>query len=184
MGAPKVGGVGIDLDPYQWAQFKQKADAVDKDIVIQLRRRLRDAGRIGVERVIKTLGMPSPDGGPDDGKSRAMLAAATKVTVSFRGKKGVVKIATSDRFLPAENKGLLKVYNLEKFRHPVFERADQLRRRREQSVVHKVFKSTRADWVEQKGNPYMGKEFMKAMRKETIVEINAALRDAVKKLEK
>lgn len=178
-----AGGVGIAIDPKEWANFKRKADAVDKQIVIELRRRLRDAGRVGAERVMKTLAMPSPDDGPDDGEGRAMLAAATKVTVSFAGKKGAVKIATSDRLLPAENKGLLKVYNLEKFRHPVFERKDQVARRRSNSIVHRAFKSTRAGWVEQKGNPYMGKDFMREMRKEAVNEINEALRDAVKKLE-
>jgi hypothetical protein len=182
--APEVGGVRIEVDPKQWARLKADLDAVDKDITIQLRRRLRGAGMVGAERVRKRLGMPSPDGGPDEGKNRALLQAATKVTVSFRAKKGAVKIATSDRLLPAENKGLLKVYNLDTFRHPVFERADQVRRRRENSTVHRLFKSTRADWVEQKGNPYMGKEFMTEMRKEAITEINAALRDAIKRLER
>lgn len=184
MAAPKVSGLRIELDPKKWAEFKRDADAVDKDIVIQLRRRLRGVGMVASKRVIRTLGMPSPDQGPDEGLNRAKLAAATKVSVSFRGKKGSVKIATSDRLLPSEHKGLLKVYNLEKFRHPVFERADQTRRRRENSTVHRVFKSTRASWVEQKGNPYMGKDFIREMRKEAITEINAALRDAIKRLER
>jgi len=181
--APKVGGVRIELDPKEWAKFKQKADAVDRQIVIELRRRLRAAGQVGAERVMKTLAMPSPDDGPDEGTRRALLAAATKTTVSFRAKKGSVQIATSDRLLPAEHKGLLKVYNMDKFRHPVFERKDQLARRRSNSTVHKLFKSTRADWVEQKGRPYMGKDFIQEMRREAITEINDALRDAVKKVE-
>lgn len=166
--APKVGGVRIELDPKEWAKFKQKADAVDRQIVIELRRRLRAAGQTGADRVIKTLGMPSPDDGPDEGLRRQLLAAATKTTVSFAAKRGSVKIATSDRLLPQEHKGLLKVYNMERFRHPVFERKEGAR-------------ST--PWVEQQGRPYMGKDFMREMRKEAIKEINDALRDAVRKLD-
>lgn len=174
---PKVGGVGIELDPREWAKFKAKADAVDKQIVIELRRRLRAAGMVGAERAKRTLGEPSPDQGPDTGINRALLIAATKVSVSFSPRKGSVKIATSDRLLPAEHRGLLKVYNKETFRHPVFERAQQLKARREASA------SSRAGWVTQKGRPYMGRDFITEMRREAITEINQALADAIKKLE-
>jgi hypothetical protein len=177
-----VGGISLVVDADQWYEFAKHARSVDKQIVIRLRRRMKGAGMVAVEEIKKTLGLPSPDGGPDDGAMRDLLAAAAKTTVSFTKRSAGVKVSVSNRTLPVEHKGLMKVYNKETFRHPVFEKKAQFDNRKSNSPTHRTFKSSRAGWVEQKGRPYMGKAFQQQVRELAIKEVNAALEEALREL--
>lgn len=181
-GPRQTGGVAVTIDPAAWYHLKKECDQYDRDIIIQLRRRIRNAGNVAVERVKATLAMPSPDGGPDDGAGRAALSAATKVTISFSQRRAGARVVTSASKLPAEHKGLLLVYNKETFRHPVFENQRQLSARRGNTLRHRLAKGSRASWVEQKGRPYMGKPILDVINSGIRDEILAAVEDATNEL--
>lgn len=176
------GGVSVSIDPGEWYKLKRDCDAFNPDIIRNLRKRIRNAGNVAADEVRKTLKLPSPDGGPDDGEGRRALAAATKVTISFAQRRAGTRITTSSSKLPEENKGLLLVYNKKTFRHPVFETKRQLEARRAGTFRHKYMKSTRADWVEQKGRPYFGESITRALDKGIVQEIELAVADAVREL--
>ncbi len=185
MAAPRnTGGVVVSIDPKAWHTLKQECDQYDRQIILNLRRRIRAAGKVAVEEVKKTLALPSPDGGPDEGEGRRALAAATNVTISFTQRGAGAKIVTSSRRLPEENKGLLLVYNKDTFRHPVFERERQASARRGNTLRHRLVKSGRAPWVAQKGRPYFGEPITKALNGAIRDEILAAVEDAQNELMK
>lgn len=183
MSDPRLtGGVTVDIDPGEWYRLKKECDQYDRDIIIQLRRRIRNAGRVAVERVKDTLALPSPDGGPDDGAGRAALAAATTVKISFTQRKAGARIVTSSSKLPPEHKGLLLVYNKREFRHPVFETQRQLSARRGNTLRHRMSKKGRAAWVAQKGRPYFAEPILEVINTGIRDEIVAAVTDATNEL--
>lgn len=147
----------VTIDPSDWFRFKQQCDAYDKKLTSAVRKRIKNAGNIAVDRVKDTLSMPSPDGGDSSVGSRAALIAGTKVALSFAQKTAGVKITTSGRGLPAGHSGFEKVYNKSSFRHPVY--------------------GGRA-WVSQSGRPYFGAVIAKALDKEILDEMQAAIDDA------
>lgn len=151
-------GIAIQLDSAEWYHLSRALRAYDPKLLTALRKRLRNAGNFAVERIRDTLGMPSPDGGPDTGKYRDMLARATKVTVSFGQRSAGVKVTTSGRSLPEAHRGVLRVYNKDTFRHPVF--------------------GDRDDWVVQRGRPYFGEAFEKDLIRIARQEINDAMEEA------
>jgi len=165
MTVPNAGGVQIVIDPQQWYRFGQELNRFDPALKRALLKRIRNAGEIAKKAVIKKLQEASPDGGPDLHQRRLELIAATKVTVSF-AKKGSAgaRIVTSSGNLPAEHQGLLKVYNLPSFRHPVYARGD-----------------ARGDWtwVKQQGRPYFGVAIRQALNRALAEEIAAAVQEAV-----
>lgn len=181
-GPRQTGGVAVTIDPAAWYHLKQECDKYDRDIIIQLRRRIRNAGNIAVERVKHTLSLPSPDGGPDDGAGRAALAAATKVTISFTQRRAGAKVITSSSKLPPEHKGLLLVYNKEEFRHPVFETQRQSAARRGNTLRHRLSAKGRAAWVAQKGRPYFAEPILEVINTGIRDEILAAVEDATNEL--
>jgi hypothetical protein len=169
MAAPRfVGGVSVVIDPAEWFRLKQDLDKFDPELAKALRRRIKNAGQTAADRVKQTLGLPSPDGGPNRGSSRQALIAATRVAVSFSAKQAGAKITTSASGLPAEHKGLLNVYNKSSFRHPVFAEKGATRG------------SHDGDWVYQEGRPYFGKVILEALNKETMLEIERALDEATR----
>lgn len=151
-------GIHVQIDSQEWYRLSRDLKAFDPRLMTALRKRIRNAGNFGVEQIKHTLGLPSPDEGKDSGKYRAMLAAATKVSMSFGQKRAGVKIATSNSRLPEAHKGLLKVYNLETFRHPVF--------------------GDDEDWVAQLGRPYFGGAFTTELLRIAQQEINDAMQEA------
>ncbi len=159
MPARQVGGYQVVIDPQEWYRLKKELDKFDPSLSRALRKRIRNAGVVAVDAVKEELAKSSPDNGSDSGEGREALAAATKVSVSFGKRSAGAKIVTSSRLLPDEHKGLLKVYNKESFRHPVF---------------------GQPNWVTQKGRPYFGKPIQKAIDRELTKEIRAALDEAVK----
>ncbi|MFF2274213.1 hypothetical protein ACFVTX_18205 [Agromyces sp. NPDC058136] len=165
MAIPEAGGFRIAIDPQQWHRFGRELQKFDPALKRALMKRIRNAGNIAREAVIKELEKSSPDGGPDEKARRAELIAATKVTVSFRGTNAAgARVVTSSRNLPEEHKGLLKVYNLATFRHPVYARGDG---------------RTDWTWVQQKGRPYFGTAIRAAMSRALAEEITAAIQEAV-----
>lgn len=158
MPARGEGGYAIRIDPMEWARLKSDLDRFDRGLALSLRRRIKNAGMVAANRVRKELSLSSPDGGVDSGEGREALIRATRVSVSFGVRMAGARIVTSDRLLPDDHKGLLKVYNLDSFRHPVF--------------------GDRSDWVVQKGRPYFGRTIRQALDREVYAEINAAIEDA------
>lgn len=154
-----AGGFQVTIDPQQWHRFKQDLDKFDPAITRALRKRIRNAGNIAADKVKDELRLSSPAGGPDSGEGRQALIAATRVSVSFGRSAAGVKITTGSSRLAAEHKGLLHVYNKKSFRHPVY--------------------GNRAVWVTQEGRPYFGSVIQKAIDREIIAEIRAALDEAV-----
>lgn len=153
-------GVQVVIDPQEWYRLKKELDSFDPELARALRKRIRNAGNLAKEEVQKTLRLPSPDGGDDSGEGRAALAAATRVSVSFGKKAAGAKIITSSSKLPAENRGLLHVYNKESFRHPVYGNENV--------------------WVAQKGRPYFGAVITRMIGKAIQAEVHKALDDAMK----
>lgn len=156
----RADGVQLVVNPAYLHRFKKDLDSYDKKLGLALRKRIRNAGNIGREEVIKALRLPSPGGGPNTGEGRAALIAATKVSVSFSARTAGARLVTSASRLPAEHKGLLNVYNSTTSRHPVFGQPDV--------------------WVTQRGRPYFGTVIRKAGNRKILKEIEAALNDAAK----
>lgn len=158
MTAGQDGGFAVTIDPQEWFRFKTELDRFDPALAKALRKRIKNAGMTAANEVKKTLAMSSPGGGVDDGASRAALIAATRVTVSFAKKSAGAKITTGSSKLAAEHKGLLNVYNMKTFRHPVFGDKEQ--------------------WVQQEGRPYFGAVIQKALDESLVKEVRAALDEA------
>lgn len=156
----RAGGVQLVVNPAYLHRFKKDLDSYDTKLAKELRKRLRNAGNHAREEVIKSLRLPSPDGGPNDGQGRAALIAATRVAVSFSERTAGARIVTSASRLPPEHKGLLNVYNKSSVRHPVFGMDDV--------------------WVTQRGRPYFGTVIRKAMNRRLLKEMEAALNDAAR----
>ena len=147
----------VYIDPKDWNRFAAQCRAYDKALYAATRKRIRNAGDIAKERVQAALAESPPSGGGSSVGSRAALSAATKTSLSFAAKTAGVKITTSGRGLPDGHAGFEKVYNKASFRHPVY---------------------GGNAWVSQVGRPYFGVEIAKALDKEILDEIQAAIDDA------
>lgn len=155
-------GFQVVIDPKVWFELKRELDSYDKELAKQLRRRIKAAGQVAADEVKKTLRLPSPAGGDDSGDGRTALIRATRVTVSFGKAAAGARIVTSSNRLSQKNKGLLNVYNMKTFRHPVF--------------------ANRDNWVAQEGRPYFGAAIMSVMNKAILDEIQAAIDDSLAEL--
>ena len=158
------GHIALQFDSGDWYQLTKTLRAYSPELVRSLRRRLRGVGQEAVDEIKNTLGLPSPDGGPDDGLYRQMLADATKVTVSFGRRSAGVGVRTSNRSLPEEHQPIMRAYNLRDFRHPVF--------------------GDREDWVAQKGRPYFDEKFMADVMARARAAADRAMTDAYAHLER
>lgn len=165
MGVPDVGGVTVRIDPTEWYRLKQALDGVDKRLTTALRKRVKNAGNVAAEAVIKALKENPPPGAPDPEGMREALQKATKVSLSFGARAAGVKVKTMSTGLPFEQKPLLAAYNKVQFRHPVFADASQPR--------------TSWRWVPQIGRPYFGASIEPILDGAIQDEIRAALDDAV-----
>ena len=149
--------VEVVIDPAEWFRFKQQCDAYDKALTTAVRKRIKNAGNIALDRVKEALAESPPSGGDSSVGSRAALSAATKVALSFAARSAGVKITTSGRGLPAGHAGFEKAYNKGSFRHPVYG-GDA--------------------WVSQSGRPYFGAVIQKALSTEILEEMQSAIDDA------
>lgn len=152
-------GVSLSVDYKEWNQFQKDLAAVHPKLVKQLRARLREVGNAGVRRVLSNLSEASPDGGPDIGTMREMLAAATRVTLSFAKSGGSVKVRTSGGRLPAGRDQLVWLLNRKSFRHPIF--------------------GDFSDWISQKSNQYFSRAFDAGFNAWAFNKIDDALKEAL-----
>ena len=164
MPAPQAGGVSVRIDPSEWYRLKKALDGVDKKLTTALRKRIKNAGNVAAEAVIRALKDNPPAGAPDPDGFREALQAATKVSLSFGARAAGVKVKTMSTGLPSEQKPLLAAYNRVEFRHPVFAQGEDR-------------KSWR--WVPQIGRPYFGASIAPLLDGALQDEIRAALDDAV-----
>ena len=158
-GPQRDGGIALQLDSAEWYRISKELRAYDPALLTALRKRLRSAGDFAVERIKANLGLPSPDGGPDTGEMRDILARATRVSISFSQRQAGVKITTSGRGLPEQHRALLKVYNKTDFRHPVFGDTD--------------------NWVDQRGRTYFTEAFEGELIRLAQQEVTDAMNDAL-----
>ena len=149
--------VEVVIDPKVWNRLADDLKSYDKKLYAAMRKRIRNAGNIAVEKVRDELDKPAPSGGGSSVGGRAALAAGTKASLSFAARTAGVKITTSSSRLPAEHKGLLGSYNKPNWRHPVY---------------------GGNAWVSQEGRPYFGKVIGKALTKEILDEIQSAIDDS------
>jgi len=156
-----MGLFSVRVDAKNWYGLSQDIKKFDPALMRRLRKALRDAGSEGVEGVREELSEGSPSGGPDAGTNRSLLAAGTRVAVSFAKRGGSVKIATTAARLPAAHKAILAAYNTKgMWRHPVFGDTDA--------------------WESQLGRPYFYGPVMRAGAKRMSKGIEAAIDDAVR----
>lgn len=160
MAAPqRDGGIALQLDSAEWYRISRDLRAYDPALLTALRKRLRSAGDYAVQKIKANLAMPSPDGGPDTGEMRDLLARATRVSISFSQRQAGVKITTSARSLPEQHRAVLKVYNKDDFRHPVFGDTD--------------------NWVNQRGRTYFTEAFEDDLVRLAQQEVTDAMNDAL-----
>ena len=142
-----------------WYKVAADLRAFEPALLKTLRKRLRDAGQKAVDAVREKLAESSPDGGPDEGRNRAALAAGTRAVVSFAKRGGSVKVTTSASKLAEEHRAILAAYNMRRWRHPVF---------------------GAGTWADQSGLPYFYGAVMGAGTREMREGIQAAIDDAVR----
>ena len=149
----------VRIDAKEFSKLGRDVKEFDSALYRRLRKALREAGQTGVEGVREKLAEGSPAGGPDEGTNRSLLAAGTRVAVSFAKSGGSVKITTSGSRLPAAHSALLAAYNTRQWRHPVF---------------------GSGTFVSQAGLPYFYGAVMKAGHREMGKGIEAAIDEAVR----
>ncbi|GAA1787882.1 hypothetical protein [Agromyces lapidis] len=150
--------VQVVIDPTVWNRLAGDLKAYDKKLYAQMRKRIRDAGKIAVDKVRDELGKPAPSRGNHSVGARAGLAAGTRFSLSFSAKRAGVRIVTSPSRLAAGHKGFALAYNKPNWRHPVY---------------------GSNEWVSQEGRPYFGKVIGKALNKEILDEIQSAIDDSL-----
>lgn len=145
----------ITVNSPELARFRVAADRVDKRIVPQIRKSLRNLGKPMVDEIQDTV----REGGKG-GESTDQIAAGTRFAVSFSRTGGGLKVTTTNARLDAEHKGFVAAFNKPSFRHPVH--------------------GNRGAWVEQTGRPYFGVSIQKVFDVRAQKEMEAVFREAVK----
>ena len=171
----------IVINHSDWDRVRENLNNFPPTFKRDLRRNIKIAAEAATQSVRDTLALPSPGGGPDDTGGRAALIAATRVSISFRNASVNASVVTSSSRLKDAHKGLLKVYNMESFRHPVFETNAHAGSRKEAAKTSgkRVKALASAAWVTQEGRPYFGKVISAEMRKTAVVSIREALQAAM-----
>ena len=77
---------------------------------------------------------------------------------SFSSRQAGAKVVTSEAKVPAEHRGIIRVYNKETFRHPIFGDTDH--------------------WVNQRGRPFFAEAFEAELVALTRKEVEAAIDEA------
>lgn len=167
--------------------IKRLKEIEDNKLKARYRKALKDSARPAVEAVRKKVLEPAPSEGKrhDVGRiyySRTKVNRKTKekththhrmttrqaiargITSSMTARKdsATVTVKASPRHL-ADRAGILKAYNKETFRHPLFGDQDH--------------------WYEQAGNPYFG-EVLYRQRDAILARLKAAMDDIAKKIAK
>lgn len=110
----------IRLNSQEFARFGAQAKSVDKTILRDLRKGLKDIGQVGVDAVKKAVLEDPPNDQPGSVGSREALAAATRLAVTFSARGGGVKITTGNGRLSAAHRGFAAAYETRGLRHPVY----------------------------------------------------------------
>lgn len=147
----------IRLDFRQWQSLRNDLRAFEPNLLKALRKQLRGAGEHLRKEVQTAVKRPAPTSGGESRGSRAQIAAATRIAVSFAARGGSVKLTTGN-----VRGGFSKAYNSGTFRHPVL--------------------GNRSAWVTQQGRPYFGNTISREINGRVQEDINAALDEAIQGL--
>lgn len=119
--------IATRIDGRELKRLQQDLKEADPTLVTALRKRIKTAGRVGVEAIRAALDEPPPAGAPDPSGFREALKAGTSTVLSFAKKSGGVTIKTSSSKLPANEKDLFAAYNRKKgYRVPLFGNTERL----------------------------------------------------------
>jgi len=149
----------VVIDPRVWNELYADLRKFEPSLAVGLRRALKEIGGRAAKAVQDELNDGRGQIGADDIEG---IKSGVSAKVSFTAKSAGVKIVASASKLPTSDKGLLKAFNLQKFRHPVFGRG------------------TRSVWVEQGGHPYFGAAITKVVDDDLLDEISEAVNFATR----
>lgn len=154
---PTRGGIELQIDSAEFKRSMNQLRSFDRKLYLQVRRKLREAGRSAVQDVRREV----RKGGPSRTGLREALAEGTQVSV-LSGRRAGVTITTSPTRLPANKKSMAKAWNRSTFRHPL--------------------PGDREHWVTQAGHPYFGATLAhhRAAMQQAILQ---ALQDAIRQME-
>ena len=125
---------------------------VDAKATTLLRRNIRNAAKVAAEDVKKKVQEPPPNDAPGTAGSRGNIASGISVRINTgaRSKTQGASIVGSSKNLPAERKAMLRLYNKESWRHPVFDHTKRAK------GIRGFFGGRDKVWVTQQGNPFFG----------------------------
>jgi hypothetical protein len=143
----------IHINAPELARFRVAANSIDRRVIPQVRKSIRNLGADAVGEVQKTVRGAG-------GESADAIARGTSLRVSFAKSGAGVKITTTNAALPADHKGFVAPFNKPSFRHPVY--------------------GNKAAWVTQSGRPYFGsviaRVFDEKVEKEMVEVFKTAVR--------
>lgn len=187
-----MSGDGIRIDPHDFGRILRHAKDFDRKLATSVRRELRLSAAPILADVKSTLARPTPNGRgapPRRASVRAGLAAGTKVAVNTGEKRPGIRITTSSAKLPPNKKIMLRLYNKETWRHPVFgDGARKIKAGRGALGALKAAgdaahnKRAASKWVTQRGRPYFGSVIVKH-HDEARAAVVKALEEAVEAME-
>ena len=167
-----TGLTGPDL-----AALLRELKDVDAAVSRNVRRSIRQAAKVAAEDVKREVEKPPPNDAPGTAGSRAAIASGISVQLvtGERSKSQGVRITGSSKNLAAGRKPMLRLYNKESWRHPVFAHE------RRSGGLRGLLGGSERVWVTQQGRPY----FQAVLQKHTddfqraivaaVDEANAAL---------
>ena len=123
---------------------------VDAKATTLLRRNIRNAAKVAAEDVKSEVRKAPPNDAPGTAGSREAIAAGISIRISTgaRSRSQGVSIVGSSKNLPTARKAMLRLYNKESWRHPVFARE------RRSGGLRGLLGGTERVWVTQQGRPY------------------------------
>lgn len=152
----------VEVDPAQFRELMAQIKEFDPQLATALRRRLRAIGKDIAAEVQQEIRKPPPSGGrsPGSHRSREQIASGIGVKIMTGKKKQGMALTGSSKSLPAGRKPFARLYNKDRFRHPVFMGRKRVTR-----------------WVYQEGRPYFGR-VIKRFEERAREDILAALQEA------
>lgn len=164
--------MAVSADAAEFGRLMRDLSAggpMERRLLKEIRAGLKESGDGIVSNIKSTVTQPPPGGGRRSVGVRRALAAGTSLKVSASQGKPGVRIVTSASKLPPERRVMLRLYNKESWRHPVF--ASYRRRKVSTKGTKGDLRSAlrglnaalaerdraKATWVTQQGRPYFGK---------------------------
>jgi hypothetical protein len=126
--------------------------AVDAKATTLLRKNIRQAAKVAAEDVKREVQKPPPNDAPGTAGSRDAIAAGISVRINTgaSSKSQGVAIVGSSKALPGPRKAMLRLYNKESWRHPVFAHSAR------SGGLRGLLGGRERVWVTQQGRPYFG----------------------------